>query len=155
MQLCSSTGKTDPTRSMSSTRDLQSRFAIAKREIESRRTLRAFVRRYVALGLRKKRTRRGLERCLNRAAGDHFVNESVLDCLRRGHEVVAVGVFLDLLDVLAGMMRENLVQHLAQAQRFTRVNLDIARLPFEAARDLMNQYPRMRQRVAAALGARA
>src|SRR5260370_13509092 len=76
--------------------------------------------------VREKLTRRGLERRFQRAAGDNFVNETVLDRLRRGHEVVAVGVLLDLLDVLAGMMREDLVQDLSQPQRFTRVNLDIA-----------------------------
>src|SRR4029077_9027662 len=105
--------------------------------------------------VRPEKKRRRLKRGLQRATGDHFVNESVLDRLRRRHEVVAVGVFLDLLDVLAGMMREDLVQDLAQAQRFAGVNLDIARLSFEAAGDLMNQDPRMRQRIATALGARA
>src|SRR5260370_12826678 len=87
-----------------------------------------------------------LDRRFQRAASDNFVDKSVLDSLRRGHEVVAVGVFLDFLDVLAGVMRQNLVQNLAQAKRLTRVNLDIPRLPFEPAGDLMNQYPPIRHR---------
>src|ERR1700719_1802761 len=88
-----------------------------------------------------------LERRLDRPPRDYFVDKSVLDCLRRGHEVVAVGVLLDLLDVLARVMSKNVVEDFAKTQSLARVNLDIARLTFETAGDLMDQYARMRQRV--------
>src|SRR6202030_62003 len=79
----------------------------------------------------------GLERRLDRPPRDHFVDESVFDRLRRGHEVVAVGVLLDLLDVLAGVMSKDVVQDFAKTQRLTCVNLDIARLTLEAAGHLV------------------
>src|ERR1700691_2142000 len=86
-----------------------------------------------------------LRRGLDGPPRDHFINKSVLDRLCRRHEVVAVGILLDLLDVLAGMMSKNVVQDFTETQRLARMNLDIAGLPFEAAGDLMDQDSRVRQ----------
>src|ERR1700732_4098127 len=40
--------------------------------------------------------------------GDHAVDDAVLLCLLRAHEVVALGVLADLLEVFAGVLGDDL-----------------------------------------------
>jgi hypothetical protein len=77
----------------------------------------------------------------------------VLLGLSRRHEVVAIGVALDLLDRLPGVLGVQLVQRVAGLEDLPRVDVDIGRLALEAGEHLVDDHPRVRQRVALALGA--
>ena len=44
---------------------------------------------------------------------DDFVDQTVFNRLLSTEEIVPIGVFFDLLDVLAGMVRQDLVDKLA------------------------------------------
>src|SRR6185369_11408611 len=52
------------------------------------------------------------------AFSDDIVNDTVFLALVRRHDVVALGVVLDALDVLAGMVDQDLVEPLAHPQDF-------------------------------------
>src|SRR3954451_15980050 len=64
--------------------------------------------------------------------GDHTVDDAVLLGLLRGHEVVALRVLLDLLDALAGVAGDDLVQAPAEVDDLACVDLDVGRLALEA-----------------------
>src|SRR5258707_15000808 len=68
---------------------------------------------------------------LARTIRDHFVDDSVFDRLRRVHKKIAVGVLLDPLETLAGMIGQDVVEDLAQPQRFARLDFDVGRLALE------------------------
>src|SRR5665811_13716 len=71
---------------------------------------------------------------------DDLVHYAVVESLLRSHEVVPFGVFLHLLELLARVLREDLVQALPQAQRFPGMDLDIAGRALESAGHLMDQH---------------
>src|SRR5215510_3195328 len=50
----------------------------------------------------------------HRDAGQHVVNQAVLLRLGRRHEVVAIGVLLDLVKRLAGVFEQDLAEHLLE-----------------------------------------
>src|ERR687895_753715 len=83
-------------------------------------------------------------------AADDPVYDAVLDGLLRTHYVVAVGVALYLLDRLARVVREDLVQPVLGLHQLLGVDLDVRDLPRETPVDgrLVQQYPRVRQRTA-------
>ena len=68
-----------------------------------------------------------------RGAIDDVIDQSVLASLFGPHEAVAVGVFLQLLERLAGVPLVDLVELLLHADEFFRVDQDIGRasLPFQ------------------------
>src|ERR1035437_10171433 len=83
----------------------------------------------------------------------HAVDQSVLERLFRGHEVVALHVLGDLLPLLPGMRREDLLEPALDVDYLARLDLDVGSLALEAARNLMDQDLRVGQRRALALGA--
>ncbi len=60
---------------------------------------------------------------------------------------------MDLLDGLAGVLGEDLVQAGAQRERLAGVDLDVGRLALEAAAGLVDEDPAVGQRRALALRA--
>ena len=84
---------------------------------------------------------------------EHVVDEAVLLGLVGAHEVVALGVGLDALDRLPGVLDQELVQLVARPQDLLGVDVDVGRLAREAAQRLVDHDARVRQRVALALGA--
>src|SRR5688500_4560190 len=81
------------------------------------------------------------------------VHNSVVARLLAAHEVVAVGVPADLVERLARVQREDLVQAPARVEDLARMDLDVGGLAMEAAERLVDHDARMRQRKALALGA--
>src|SRR3989475_6922128 len=63
---------------------------------------------------------------------DHFVDQTVFLGFARAHEVVAIGVFLDPIERLPGVLLHDFVQLRLQAQDLLGVQLDVARLAAEA-----------------------
>src|SRR4051794_24370331 len=84
------------------------------------------------------------------AAGQHAVDQPVFDGLIRGEEAVALHVFVDLLDRLAGVLRVDLIEPAAERECLLRVNGDVGRLALEATRDLVDQDAAVRRREALA-----
>src|SRR3954452_7262780 len=82
------------------------------------------------------------------AVCDDHVDDAVILGLLRGHEVVAVGVTTDLLEILAGVVGEDLLEPALQAERLAGADLDVRRLPAHPARrpDLVDEDLRVRQR---------
>src|SRR6266542_4164800 len=85
-------------------------------------------------------------------SGDYVVDQAVFLGLLGGDEVVAVGVALDALEGLAGVLGEDLVQAAAEAQHLAGADLDVAGLTATAALHvrLVDHDGRVGQRVAAA-----
>src|SRR3954463_195366 len=81
------------------------------------------------------------------------VDDLVLLRLLRAHEVVALGVLRDLLQWLAGVLGDDLVETLAHVDDLLGVDLDVGRLAGESARDLVDQDLGVGQRHPLALGA--
>src|SRR5271166_6627182 len=86
--------------------------------------------------------------------GDDLVDQAVLDGLVRGHHEVAVRVLGDLVNLLPGVRGHHLVEQVAHPQDLAGLDLDVRRLPADAAPGLVQHDPRVRQREALALGAR-
>src|SRR5712691_2017535 len=84
---------------------------------------------------------------------DDVVDEAVLLRGIRREEVVALGVLCDLLDLLSGVAREDLVELLARAQDFLGMNLDVARLALHSSPRLVDEDVRVRERIALAVRA--
>src|ERR1044072_1310189 len=87
------------------------------------------------------------------AVRDALVDEAVLLGLRRRHDAVALHVALDLVEGLAGVLGDDVGGQFAHADDLLGLNLDVAGLPTDAARDgrLVNEDARVRQREALAL----
>jgi hypothetical protein len=62
-------------------------------------------------------------------ADEHLVDEAVGLGLLGAHEVVALGVLLDLLDRLAGVLGEQPVQVVAGLEQLAGVDLDLGAWP--------------------------
>ena len=65
---------------------------------------------------------------------DHAVDDAVLLRLLGAHEVVALGVLGDLLERLAGVLGDDLVEAAADVDDLLGVDLDVGRLALEAGR---------------------
>ena len=83
----------------------------------------------------------------------HFIHQPIVTRLDSGHVQVTVGVLLDALDGLAGMVAEDLVQIGAQAQDFLGLDGDVGRLAARAAQRLVQVDGGVGQGIAHALGA--
>ena len=86
---------------------------------------------------------------------DDLVDEAVLERLVGGEPAVAVGVVLDLLDGLAGVLGDQLEQDLLDVERLLGLDLDVGGRATHARGRLVHHDPRVRQGVALALGAGA
>src|SRR6478672_11824212 len=84
---------------------------------------------------------------------DHFVDDPVFLRFERAHDEVAVGVLRDLLDRLAGVVREQLVEGLAHAHDLLRLDLDVDGLTRRATVRLVDEHPRVREDEALAVRA--
>src|SRR5690606_10672524 len=82
------------------------------------------------------RRRRGAARldALVGARGQDGVDDAVFTGLFGRHEVVALAVALDLVERLAGVVGQLLVEALAQVQDFLGLDLDVRGLALRAAR---------------------
>src|SRR5215207_10563182 len=78
--------------------------------------------------------------------GDHPVDDPVGLRFFRAEEIVALSVLPDLLQVLAGVVRDDLVEAPAQLDHLAGVDLDVGRLALEAGGDLVDQDLRVGQR---------
>src|SRR5262249_30417214 len=87
--------------------------------------------------------------------GNDLVHDLVFPGLLRGHEEVAVGVALDLLHTLSGVVDEDAVEFLPHAEDLLRLDVDVRGLPLHAAEGLMDHDACMRQGEALPLGAGA
>ncbi len=84
---------------------------------------------------------------------EHFVHETVFHRFLGAHEVVAFGILGNLLDGLASVAGQYLVETLPDEQDLPGVDLDVRGLALEAAQGLMDHHPGMGQAVPLALGA--
>src|ERR1700761_1538068 len=66
---------------------------------------------------------------------DHPIDDPVLLGVLGAHEVVALGVVLDLVQILARVLGDDLVEPLADIDDLARVDLDVGRLTLEARGD--------------------
>src|SRR6202050_2796733 len=82
---------------------------------------------------------------------DDAIYDAVLPGLLRAHEVVALGVLADLLELFAGVLGDDLVEAVAHVDDLLGVDLDIGRLALEARRHLMYQDLGVGQRHALAM----
>ena len=73
--------------------------------------------------------------------------------LLRGHDEVTVGVLLHLLDGLAGVLGEDLVEELAVPQDLLGLDLDVHGLALRTAVRLVDQHAGVREREPLALRA--
>lgn len=64
---------------------------------------------------------------------NYLVDQAVFQRLLRCHEVIALGILLDGLQRLTGVLREDLVELLLGVQDVLGVDLDIGRLTLRAA----------------------
>ena len=71
------------------------------------------------------------------------IDNAVLQGPRGAHEVVSIGVTLDRLEILASVVREQLVEPLADIKDFARVDVDIRGLSLKPPKRLVNHYPRI------------
>lgn len=60
--------------------------------------------------------------------GDHRVDQAVFSCTLCAHEVVALGVALDGLEALTGVMSQQRVQARTDVQDFLGMDVDIRSL---------------------------
>src|SRR5437899_3430178 len=96
----------------------------------------------------------GLRDTCQLTSRDHLVDDAVLLRLFRAHDEVAVGVLLDLLDGLARVLGQHLVQEISHAQDLLGLQLDVRRLPRGPPVGLMDQDASVRQGEPLPLGAR-
>src|SRR6266498_2220453 len=69
---------------------------------------------------------------------DHLVDEAVGFRLLRGHEVVALRVLVDFLDRLAGVLRHDLIEPLADLDDLLGLDADVGGLALEPAARLVD-----------------
>src|SRR5439155_521036 len=88
------------------------------------------------------------------AVVDHFVDQAVPDGFLGAHEAVAVGVLLDPVQRLAGVVGEDLLEAALEVEDLSRADLDVRGLSAEPGRPcLVDQDLRVRERAPLALGA--
>src|ERR671934_145252 len=77
---------------------------------------------------------------------DDVVDDAVLLGFLRRHEVVALHVPADLVHVLPGVLAHDLLEAALEGDRLAGMDLDVGRLPLEAAPDLVDEDLGVRQR---------
>src|ERR671936_512529 len=70
---------------------------------------------------------------------DDVVDDAVLLGFLRRHEVVALHVPADLVHVLTGVLAHDLLEAALEGDRLAGMDLDVGRLPLEAAPDLVDE----------------
>jgi len=75
------------------------------------------------------------------ASIQHLVNQPVFHGFLTTQEIIAVRIPGDILDRLAGMVGQYLVQTLASLEDFLGMNLDIRGLPLHPAQRLVDHHP--------------
>src|SRR3954454_5389489 len=90
---------------------------------------------------------------LELVAVDDPIRQPVLDGFRGGEVAIALHVLVDLRDRVARVMRVDLVDAAALGDDLARVDVDVGRLPLEAAGGLVDEDLRVRQGHALAVGA--
>src|SRR4029453_9856004 len=88
------------------------------------------------------------------AIGDHRVDDPIVEGLVGVHEVIALHVLADLVDLLSSVLRDDLLEPLLQAEGLAGLDLDIRRLALKAAGDLVDEDLGVRRRHALPLRAR-
>ena len=96
-----------------------------------------------------------LDAVIGGAVSDHLVDQAVLFCLFRGHDVVAVGVLGDFGEALPRGFSEDAVQLVAGLEDFTGVDVDVRRLSLHSAHRLMDDDLAVWQRRALPFGSRS
>ncbi|MPM32284.1 hypothetical protein SDC9_78846 [bioreactor metagenome] len=86
------------------------------------------------------------------ALGDDLIDQAVILGLGRGHEVVALGVGLDLLVGLTGALGQDAVHLFLGAQNVARMDFDVRRLTTGATQHLVDHDLGVGQRKTLALG---
>src|ERR1700722_14000315 len=84
-------------------------------------------------------------------ANDYLINQSIFNRLFWREEHIAIGVLLNLLQLLSRMTHDDPVEFLADPQNLARLNIDIGCLSLRAAERLMNHDARMGQGIAPSL----
>src|SRR3954454_21146641 len=82
---------------------------------------------------------------------DHPIDDAVVPGLFGGHEVVALGVVANLVVLLLRVLRDDVVEALADVDYLLGVDLDVRGLALEAGADLVDEDLRVGQRHAFAL----
>src|SRR5256885_454627 len=77
---------------------------------------------------------------------DHAVDDAVVLRFLRSHEVIALHVLRDFLHRLSRVLRHDLLESALEGDRLPGVDLDVGRLPLEAAPDLVDEDLGVRQR---------
>src|SRR6266508_4757096 len=78
--------------------------------------------------------------------GHHRVDDAVIEGLVRVHEVVLFHVLANLVDLLAGVLGDDLLETLLQTERLARLDLDVRRPALETAGHLVDEDLRVRRR---------
>ena len=84
-------------------------------------------------------------------AGEDVVDEAIVLRHLGCHEIIAFGVVFDGFEGLSAMLGKDAVQFFAQAEDFSRMDLDLGRLSLYAAKRLVDHDIRMREGIAFAL----
>ena len=84
-------------------------------------------------------------------AGEDVVDEAIVFRHLGCHEIIAFGVVFDGFEGLSAVLGKDAVQFFAQAEDFSRMDLDLGRLSLYAAQRLVDHDIRMRKGVAFAL----
>src|SRR3954451_18970261 len=77
---------------------------------------------------------------------DHAVDDAVVLRFLRSHEVIALHVLRDFVHRLSRVLTHDLLESALEGDRLPGMDLDIGRLPLEAAPDLVDQDLGVRQR---------
>src|SRR3954451_13678728 len=80
------------------------------------------------------------------AMDDHAVDDAVVLRFLRRHEVVTLHVLRNLVDLLPGALRHDLLESPLEGDRLPGMDLDVRRLSLEAAPDLVDEDLGVRQR---------
>src|SRR5207253_9244735 len=80
-------------------------------------------------------------------------NKAIFCLTLLAHEVITFGITLDGFEALPGVMGQQRVQAMTNREDFLGMDVDIRRLPLEAAQWLVNHHARVRQAVTLARSA--
>src|SRR5690606_15088778 len=86
-----------------------------------------------------------------RTAAKHLIYNAICLGVIGAHEIVTVGILLQPLQRLAGVVRQQFIQATLDLEDLASMDLDIRGLALEATKRLVNHDARVRQRVALAL----
>src|SRR3989344_4979054 len=82
-----------------------------------------------------------------------FIDNSVLQCVLRGHVEVPIAVFFYLCERLPGVFGEDLIEALLYLNNMLRLDFDVACLSLRTADDLVDHYFGVGERITLAFRA--